>query len=95
MRLPMAVVFEDAFPEEDTMWTVCNGLIQPERESNDTMRRRVHRALESIWCGVGRDAKGAWASHAVLSITCHGGVMQRVFEVTNHARMAPAVGGMY
>ncbi|WFC94901.1 hypothetical protein MBRA1_001539 [Malassezia brasiliensis] len=47
---PMHVVFADRFVEADEMWT-------PARESDDAMRMRVHCALESIWEGVGRDAK--------------------------------------
>ncbi|KAI3628845.1 PMU1 [Malassezia furfur] len=55
---PMRVVFADRFVEADEMWTVRQSLTQPARESDDAMRARVHRVLESIWEGVGRDAKG-------------------------------------
>ncbi|WFD32336.1 hypothetical protein MSPP1_003381 [Malassezia sp. CBS 17886] len=91
---PAPLVFHAPFSEEDVLWR------QPDwRESDDAMRERIRRALESIWRDEARGKHGAHicrrALMPVVCITCHGGVMQRVLELTSHVPLHPAVGGAH
>lgn len=69
--------------EEDTLWT-------PERETADAMRARVHSAMDRIWADASND-RGVWKL-IVISITVHGGVIQRFFEILGTKGELP-VGG--
>lgn len=76
---PAPLLFDQHFTEEDCMW-------QPDqRETDDTMRARIHAGLEQVW--------SMCPDSQVLSITCHSGVIQRVLEITQHVKVDVAVGG--
>ena len=69
---------------------------QPRRETDDTMRQRVHGVLEEIWENEAKDKQGMYCDliQTVISITCHSGVIQRIFEITSHIPRPLPVGAI-
>lgn len=70
--------------------------LQSQRETDDDMRYRVHGVLEEIWENEAKDKQGMCCSltWTVLSITCHSGVIQRIFEITSHIPRTLPVGAI-
>ena len=71
-------------------------MLQPQRETDDAMRQRVHGVLEEIWENEAKDKQGMYCDliQTVLSITCHSGVIQRIFEITSHIPRPLPVGAI-
>lgn len=95
------LVCNDGFAEQDPLWTVCSIVSAMRlRRRNASRMMQCARAFKahSRPCGRMRQraprVRRTTDPYAVLSLTCHGGVIQRLLEITGHTPMNAPVGSM-